>query len=90
MDEDGRRQTAEEQREVYERAGEQIGTPAASVRPDLATDAHEDRERTSDRGDRRRADPEVTVADNAGHVPGGEQRTADAGQEASPGLSEPG
>ncbi len=75
--------------DVQERAGAQIGTPAADLRPDLATDPEEDRARTSDRGDRHRASSDVTVADNAGQTPGAEQGNPDIGQEAGT-VSEPG
>ncbi len=75
--------------DVQERAREQIGTPAAELRPDLATDPDEDRTRTSDRGDRHRASSDVTVADNAGQTPGAEQGSPDIGQEAGT-VSEPG
>lgn len=79
-----------EQDEVFDRASEQIGTSAQEIRPDLATSAEEEDERTSDRGDRRRESMEATIADNAGHPQGVEQGNPDIGQEASPGLSEPG
>ena len=78
-----------EQDDLIERAADQVGGTAAQVRPDLATDESEHRERTSDRGDRHRAAPDVTVADNAGQTPGAEQGNPDIGQEAGS-VSEPG
>ena len=68
---------------------DQIGTPAREIRPDLATDEAEEQDRTSDRGDRHRAAPDVTVADNAGRTHGGEQGEPDICQEAGS-VSEPG
>ena len=72
-----------------ESAQEQVGTTASEIRPDLAVGEDEERERTSDRGDRHRAAPDVSVADNAGRAPGSEQGTPDIGQEAGS-VSEPG
>ena len=87
-DESGREPTAEHL-DVQDRAAEQIGAGAAQMRPDLATDAEEDRARASDSGDRHRAASDVAVADNAGQEPGREQGTPDIGQEAGS-VSEPG
>ena len=81
--------STDEQREIPDAAADQVGTTAADLRPDLATDPEEERDRTSDEGGRHSASPEVAVADNAGQTPGAEQGNPDIGQEGGT-VSEPG
>ncbi len=77
-------------REARRLPEEQAYTTATELRPDLAVSSEEEREKTSDRRDRRRAPPDVTVADNAGRPPGVDRGDPDTGDEASSSLSEPG
>ena len=78
-----------EHQDVQERAADQLGSGAAQIRPDLAVDPDEDRLADPGSGDRHRAAPDVTVADNAGQTPGDEAGNPDIGQEAGS-VSEPG
>lgn len=78
-----------ERQDVQELAADQVGTGAAEIRPDLAVDPADERFSDPDSGDRHRAAPDVTVADNAGQTPGDERGDPDIGQEAGS-VSEPG
>ena len=77
-------------REARRLPAEQASTSASELRPDLAVSPEEEREKTSDRRDRRRAPPDVTVADNAGRPPGVDRGDPDTGDEAPGSVSEPG
>lgn len=77
-------------RETRRLPAEQAYTSASEIRPDRAMTPEEEQEKTSDRRDRRRAPPDVTVADNAGRPPGIDQGDPDTGDEAPGSVSEPG
>ena len=90
MNDENRTDEQTDARETRRLPAEQASTSATEVRPDLAVSPEEESEKTSDRRDRRRAPPDVTVADNAGRPPGADQGDPDTGDEASSSLSEPG